>query len=155
MVHLLILVCSFQWYVLFLCLAKLYRNCAIRDKDLLIPDLVREIKFDPAYVFERIQDSFPCPEPSHLSFVRRKVFVAPKSTGRVALQRSPHNALDSCRTLVDTKLTSHEVFIISSVLWLQCLRASHFRLLSPRWFGQQLDTNLVLHEVIVIAFQFR
>ena len=33
-VHLLILVCSFQWCVLFLCLAKLYRSCPIRDKDL-------------------------------------------------------------------------------------------------------------------------
>ena len=34
-VHLLILVCSFQWCVLFLCLAKLYRSCPIRDKGLL------------------------------------------------------------------------------------------------------------------------
>ena len=36
LVHLLILVCSFQWCVLFLCLAKLYRSCPIRDKGLLI-----------------------------------------------------------------------------------------------------------------------
>ena len=34
LVHLLILVCSFQWCVLFLCLAKLYRSCPIRDKGL-------------------------------------------------------------------------------------------------------------------------
>ena len=34
-VHLLILVCSFQWCVLFLCLAKLYRSCPIRDKGIL------------------------------------------------------------------------------------------------------------------------
>ena len=33
-VHLLILVCSFQWCVLFLCHAKLYRNCPIHDKGL-------------------------------------------------------------------------------------------------------------------------
>ena len=31
LVHLLILVFSFQWCVLFLCLAKLYRSCHIRD----------------------------------------------------------------------------------------------------------------------------
>ena len=35
LVHLLILVCSFQWCVLFLCLAKFYRSCPIRDKGLL------------------------------------------------------------------------------------------------------------------------
>ena len=35
LVHLLILVFSFQWCVLFLCLAKLYRSCPIRDKGLL------------------------------------------------------------------------------------------------------------------------
>ena len=35
LVYLLILVCSFQWRVLFLCLAKLYRSCPIRDKGLL------------------------------------------------------------------------------------------------------------------------
>ena len=35
LVHLLILVCSFQWCVLFLCLAKLHRSCPIRDKGLL------------------------------------------------------------------------------------------------------------------------
>ena len=35
-VHLLILVCSFQWCVLFLCLAKLYRSCPIRDKGLFV-----------------------------------------------------------------------------------------------------------------------
>ena len=35
LVHLLILVCSFQWSVLFLYLAKLYRSCPIRDKSLL------------------------------------------------------------------------------------------------------------------------
>ena len=34
LVHLLILVCSFQWCVLFLCLAKLYRSCPIRDQGL-------------------------------------------------------------------------------------------------------------------------
>ena len=34
LVHLLVLVCSFQWCVLFLCLAKLYRSYPIRDKDL-------------------------------------------------------------------------------------------------------------------------
>ena len=31
-----ILVCSFQWCVLFLCLAKLYRSCPIRDKGLWV-----------------------------------------------------------------------------------------------------------------------
>ena len=31
---LLILVCSFQWWVLFLCLAKLHRSCPSPDKDL-------------------------------------------------------------------------------------------------------------------------
>ena len=35
LVYLLILVCSFQWCVLFLCLAKLYRSCPVRDKYLL------------------------------------------------------------------------------------------------------------------------
>ena len=35
LVHLLILVCSFQWCVLFLCLTKLYRSCPIHDKGLL------------------------------------------------------------------------------------------------------------------------
>ena len=34
LVHLLILVCSFQCCVLFLCLAKLYRSCPIRDEGL-------------------------------------------------------------------------------------------------------------------------
>ena len=32
LVHLLILVCSFQWCVLFSCLTKHYRSCPIRDK---------------------------------------------------------------------------------------------------------------------------
>ena len=36
LVHLLILVCYFQWCVLFLCLAMLYSSCPIRDKGLLI-----------------------------------------------------------------------------------------------------------------------
>ena len=35
LVHLLILVCSFQWCVLFLSLAKFYRSCPISDKGLL------------------------------------------------------------------------------------------------------------------------
>ena len=35
LVHVLILVCSFQWCVLFLCLVKLYRSCPIPDKGLL------------------------------------------------------------------------------------------------------------------------
>ena len=39
LVHLLTLVCSFQWCVLFLSLAKLYRSCPIRDKGLLSEEL--------------------------------------------------------------------------------------------------------------------
>ena len=35
LVRLLILVCSFQWCVLFFCLVKLYRSCPIHDKGLL------------------------------------------------------------------------------------------------------------------------
>ena len=34
LVHFLILVCSFQWCVLFVCLAKLYRSCPVHDKGL-------------------------------------------------------------------------------------------------------------------------
>ena len=35
LVHVLILVCSFQWCVLFLCLAKFYRSCSVRHEGLL------------------------------------------------------------------------------------------------------------------------
>ena len=37
LVNLLILVCSFQWCFLLLCLAKLYSGCSIRDKSLRYP----------------------------------------------------------------------------------------------------------------------
>ena len=40
LVHLLILVCSFQWYVLFSCLTKHYRSCPIRDKGLFRKSLI-------------------------------------------------------------------------------------------------------------------
>ena len=47
MVHLLILVWSFQWRVLFLCLAKLYRSCPIRDKGLFLGSCISNKDFIP------------------------------------------------------------------------------------------------------------
>ena len=63
LVHLLILVCSFQWCVLLLCPAKLYRSCPIRDKCLIFTqkdvDLLKQQQWsnftEPERTWDNIQ----------------------------------------------------------------------------------------------------
>ena len=63
LVHLLILLCTFQWCALFLCLAKLYRSCPVRDKGLLVHmyDASTSIKHKDIHVHRHSVSQFPSP----------------------------------------------------------------------------------------------